>query len=409
MPRAKKPHILVLASTFPRWENDPKPAFVFELSRRLKSNFDITVLCPRIPGTKDHENMAGLEVIRHPYFFRNQENLTNQDGGILHQLKSNPLNYLLVPFFLIGQIRAIIKLIRREKIDAIHAHWIIPQGFTAAISLMITRKSIPLICTSHGGDLYGLQGKMFQQIKHRVIRRSQRLTVVSHAMKKTVVDMGIPENKVAVISMGVDLKERFVTASHKKRAPNSLLFVGRLVEKKGLNILIDAMPRILARFPDVLLTVAGSGPLEADLRKQSRSLGLIDHIVFLGSQPQSKLPGLYQQAAIAVFPFVRAKDGDQEGLGLVVIEAMGCGCPVIASDLPAIKDTVAHEKTGLVVPPGNSVALADIIIFALQYSEKIEEMADLALKRVVEKFDWNVVMEKYGRLLRMEIEKLTCQ
>jgi glycosyltransferase involved in cell wall biosynthesis len=270
---------------------------------------------------------------------------------------------------------------------------------------MMTRKSIPLICTSHGGDLYGLQGKLFQQIKRWIIKRSQRLTVVSHAMKDAVVDMGVPANKIFVISMGVDLKERFVPTSHKKRASKKLLFVGRLVEKKGLNILIDAMPRIVSLFPDVQLTVAGSGPLEADLRKQCRSLGLSDHIAFLGSQPQSKLPGLYQQATMAVFPFVRAKDGDQEGLGLVVIEAMGCGCPVIASDLPAIKDSVIHGKTGLVFPPGDSMALAQTIINALQHPEKQKKMAQRAMKKVHNEFDWNVITQKYRACLKEGIEK----
>lgn len=130
------------------------------------------------------------------------------------------------------------------------------------------------------------------------------------------------------------------------------------------------MPRILAGFPDVQLTVIGAGPLESELRRQCRSLGLTGQVFFLGSQPQSKLPEFYQQAAMAVFPFVRAKDGDQEGLGLVVIEAMGCGCPVIASDLPAIKDSVVHEKTGLVFPPGDSTTLAQLIINTLQHPEK---------------------------------------
>jgi glycosyltransferase involved in cell wall biosynthesis len=404
MSRAEKSHILVLTSTFPRWENDPKPAFVFELSRRLKKYFDITVLCPRTPGAKDQENMAGLQVIRHPYFFRNLENLTNQDGGILHQLTSNLLNYLLVPFFLIGQIRAIVKLIRKEKIDAIHAHWIIPQGFAASIALMITRKSLPLICTSHGGDLYGLQGMIFEQIKRWIIKRSQHLTVVSHAMKDTVVDMGIPEHKVTVISMGVDLKEKFVPTSHNIRASKKLLFVGRLVEKKGLNILIDAMPRILARVPDVHLTVAGSGPLEVVLRKQCRSLGLTDQVAFLGSQPQSKLPGLYQQAAMAVFPFIRAKDGDQEGLGLVVIEAMGCGCPVIASDLPAVKDTILHGKTGWTVIPGDSQVLADRIITTLENSEETKKMTSHARQQAVDSFDWHVITGRYAHCIESVLE-----
>jgi glycosyltransferase involved in cell wall biosynthesis len=399
-----RPHILVLTSTFPSRENDSTPAFVLELSRRLAKYFDITVLTPRVPGVRDKETMARLRVVRYPYFFRSLENLTSRNGGILHQLKSNPLNYLLIPFFITGQVLAILHLIRREKIDAIHAHWLIPQGLAAAISLMITGKSIPLVCTSHGGDLFALQGRLFYTIKRWIIKRSQTLTVVSNVMKKTVMDMNISPDMVSVISMGVDLTERFVPAPHKKRDPGKLIFVGRLVEKKGVNVLLDAMPRILAQVPDVELTVIGAGPLEADLRRQCRSLDISDKVVFLGSQTQSKLPEFYQQAALAVFPFVRAKDGDQEGFGLVVIEAMGCGCPVIASDLPAVKDTIQHGKTGWTVTPGDSQALADRIITSLENSEETKEMARHARRKVVELFDWQVITDRYTHRINSILE-----
>lgn len=136
-------------------------------------------------------------------------------------------------FFLISQMLAIVRLIRKERIDAVHAHWIIPQGFTATIAMGITGKSIPLICTSHGGDLFALQGRLFQAIKRWIINRSRVVTVVSHAMKETVVGMNISADKISVISMGVDLKKTFVAVLHKKRDPGKLIFVGRLVEKKG--------------------------------------------------------------------------------------------------------------------------------------------------------------------------------
>ncbi|MDT8303280.1 MAG: glycosyltransferase family 4 protein, partial [Sedimentisphaerales bacterium] len=134
--------------------------------------------------------------------------------------------------------------------------------------------------------------------------------------------------------------------------------------------------------------------------------GLTDHIAFLGSQPQSKLPDFYQQAAMAVFPFVRAKDGDQEGLGLVIIEAMVCGCPVIASDLPAIKDTVIHGETGLVFSPGNSWALAQTVIDSLNDSENQKKMAQRARQKVFIEFDWKVIAKKYGACLKEIIEKI---
>jgi glycosyltransferase involved in cell wall biosynthesis len=389
------PHLLVLTSTFPRWENDSQPPFVYELSKRLTDHFDVTVLTPRTSQSQKREFMAGISVIRFPYFFQKWETLTSHDGGIMNRLKYYPLSYLLVPFFILGQLWALNFLLRREKIDIIHAHWITPQGLVATIAMMFSRQSIPLIGTSHGGDLYALQGSVFQKLKIWVIRRMARLTVVSHAMKQTVIDMGIHPRKIEVLSMGVDLKNLFIPNPDVAGKPGNLLFVGRLVEKKGLHVLIHAMPRILHRFPEALLTVAGTGPLEKDLRSLAYFLGVSDKIIFKGMVKQSKLPELYQQATLAVFPFVVEKSGDQEGLGLVVVEAMGCGCPVIASDLPAVKDTVQHGKTGWTVTPGDSYALADRIIMSLENSKKMKKMAEHARHRAIELFDWERITDRY--------------
>jgi len=153
----QRPRVLVLTSTFPRWENDSEPAFVFELSRRLCPFFDVTVLSPRTPDSKLQETMAGLKVVRFPYFFQSWEKLAMHGGGILNKLKTNPFYYLLVPFFLLGQLFALVRLLQNEKFALIHAHWLIPQGVVAAIGLILTRQRIPLVCTSHGGDLFALR------------------------------------------------------------------------------------------------------------------------------------------------------------------------------------------------------------------------------------------------------------
>ncbi|MFO8240670.1 MAG: glycosyltransferase family 4 protein, partial [Dissulfuribacterales bacterium] len=170
------PRVLVLTSTFPRWQNDTEPGFVFELSRRLTGEFNITVLAPRSPGAKDEEIMAGMRVKRFGYFFRPLENLATHSGGIMGRLRANSLNYLLVPFFLLGQLWALIKLLRSEKFHIIHAHWIIPQGLTATIALMFTKQKIPLACTSHGSDLFALKNIFFQKLQKWVMKKSKSLT-----------------------------------------------------------------------------------------------------------------------------------------------------------------------------------------------------------------------------------------
>jgi glycosyltransferase involved in cell wall biosynthesis len=395
--------ILVLTSTFPRWENDPEPAFVFELSQRLAAIYDVTVLAPRAPGSKRRETMAGLHVVRFPYFVRRWENLATHSGGILSRLRTNPFNYLLVPPFLVGQLWALIRLLRQQHFALVHAHWLIPQGLIAVLGLTLAQRQIPLMCTSHGGDLFALGGRLFYYLKRWVMDQSRVLTVVSRTMRSAIVDMGVAPDKVRVIPMGVDLKHRFTPDPAVKRAGDELLFVGRLVEKKGLKKLLEAMPKVLAKHPTMRLSVAGAGPLEVELHELARQIGISDQVDFLGMVTQSKLPALYRRATLAVFPFLVAQSGDQEGFGLVQVEAMGCGCPVIAGDLPAIQDSVTHEESGLLVPPGNPEALAETILRALSAPDLRVRLAREARKRVVEQFDWEVITEKYAGLYDMLI------
>ena len=402
----RRPRILVVTSTYPRWENDPGPAFVFELSRRLTASFEITVLAPRSPGSKSQEYMAGLNVIRFSYFFKHLEKLATHSGGILSRLRANPFYFLLVPFFLIGQLLALIHLLRRRQFDLIHAHWLIPQGLSVVIVQTLIQRSIPLLCTSHGGDLFALRGRMFHCLKRSVIKRSRALTVVSQVMKKIVVEMGVSTDKVHVIPMGVDLAQRFTPDSTVRRRGDELLFVGRLVEKKGLRVLLEAMPTVLSEHPATILTVAGTGPLERALRKMARQLNISHKVNFLGMVAQSELPALYRRATIAVFPFVVAKSGDQEGFGLVQVEAMGCECPVIASDLPAIHDIIEDGKNGKLVPSGNSQALSRTIDKLLFDHELRKKLAREGRKSVLRQFDWKMIIEGYSRLYcRLTLDK----
>jgi len=316
----------------------------------------------------------------------------------MNKLKSNPLYYLMIPFFLLGQLRAVVGLLKSQRFDLIHAHWLIPQGFIAALSLLITRRKIPLLCTSHGGDLYALRAGIFRYLKRWVIDKSVALTVVSKAMKKTIVDMKIVPDKVDVIPMGVDLKGLFTPDPFVPRKTDELLFVGRLVEKKGVQFLLEAMPAVIKKHPTVRLILAGSGPMEQELRQQAQRLHLSEKVDFLGMVSQARLPEMYRTATLAIFPFIVAKSGDQEGFGLVQVEAMGCECPVIAGDMPAIHDIIAHEENGLIVPSGNAPALADAIIKLLDDPGLRARLSGEGHKRVVQKFDWEIVAAKYAEI-----------
>ena len=394
-----KPRLLVLTSTFPRWRDDPEPPFVFELCRRLTNTFDILVLSPRTPGSLDSETMEGLKVIRFPYFIRSWENLASHSGGILNRLRANPLNYLLIPPFLLGELWALFRVLRHQPIDIIHAHWLIPQGLVAVLARWLTRRSVPLVCTSHGGDLYALKGTALRRLKHMIMAESDRVSVVSAAMRTECRAMGIPADKLAVISMGVDMKERFTPGPLHRRNDHQLLFVGRLVEKKGLPCLLRAMPKVLLRHPQTRLTIAGGGPQEPVLRRLVSELSIQAQVEFLGMVSQSHLPELYRSATLFVAPFIVTHYGDQEGLGLVLVEAAGCGCPLICGDVPAVRDIIQDGHTGILVDPSNTAVLAEAIIGLLDEPERRNDLASKALQHCLQIFDWKSVSERYARLL----------
>src|SRR5690606_7682963 len=126
--------------------------------------------------------------------------------------------------------------------------------------------------------------------------------------------LGADASTISVAPMGVDLGNRFTPSTLVQRSSHEILFVGRLVEKKGLRHLIDAMPGILKNIPEATLTVAGFGPELGDLQLRASDAGVSAAVTFIGAISQDELPMLYRRAAVFVAPFVESATGDREGL-----------------------------------------------------------------------------------------------
>jgi glycosyltransferase involved in cell wall biosynthesis len=385
-----KPHLLVLTSTYPRWAGDPEPGFVHELAKRLADAFEVTVLGPHAAGAVAEEELEGVRILRFRYAPSRMETLVN-DGGMIANLRRAPWKWLLVPVFILGLAWRTWRVVRRERPDAIHAHWLLPQGLVVALLGLLDRAIPPFVVTSHGADLFALRAGPLRALKRLVAHRAAAVTVVSAGMRDELARIGVPPAKIAVRPMGVDMQALFTPDPVVERSSDELLFVGRLVGKKGLRHLIDAMPTILAARPSTFLTVAGFGPEEDERKQQATRLGLQHAVRFVGPVQQSALPALYRRAALFVAPFVRDASGDQEGLGLVVVEAVACGCPVVVSDLPASRDLVEER-----VRPGDPAALAACIL-AMLASDPLDREAQSSRLRVsmAQKFAWQPVAAGY--------------
>lgn len=396
-----KPTLLVLASTYPRWSGDHEPGFVHELARRLTGRFEVIVLCPHASGARRTEILDRVRVHRYRYAPLSLETLVN-DGGIVTNLRRQPWKWLLVPGFILMQGLMAWRLCRREGVDVIHAHWLIPQGFLAALLGCLPGRRLPFVVTSHGADLYALKGAFLQRLKRWVFSRARAATVVSNAMRDAAAAMGADAGKITVLPMGVDMQERFVPDETSPRSRSELLFVGRLVEKKGLTYLLDAFPLILQARPDVTLTIAGFGPDEDRLKAKVESLGIQREVRFLGALTQSELPPLYQRAALFVAPFVQAASGDQEGLPVALMEAVACGCPVVVGDIPGIEDLLGELKPEICVDVRHSEALAEKILFMLSDNVVAARLAERVLASASKVVDWERVSAAYARLLAQD-------
>lgn len=387
-----KKRVLVTASTFPRWQGDSEPRFVLDLCKELVKEFDVTVLAPMTPGAQTEEVLEGIKVKRFHYFlYYNWETLC-YPGAIVPRIKEKKVRALLVPFLFISLFWNLWK--SRREYDVYHAHWIIPQGIVQAF----IKK--PYLVTGHGGDVRALNWGIIKQLKKHCLAKARAITLVSDQLANSL--FSVPEfakesfiKKTQIIPMGCKIAEfgpdnRIENYFNQGEKP-VVLFVGRLVEIKGVNYLIEAMMGLNAT-----LVVVGTGPEEARLRTQAKRMGIDTH--FLGGLEHSELRKVYASADLCCIPSITLKDGSQEGLGLVVLEAMASGLPIIASNSGGITSIVKNGVNGLLVKEKSSdelqEAIKKIIFNCIDKSKIIDEGF-----KTVKKYDYYEIGKKYIKLL----------
>jgi glycosyltransferase involved in cell wall biosynthesis len=389
--------LLVLTSTFPRYQGDTEPAFVLELCRQLADEFEITVLAPHAHGAQDRETIDGIRIVRFRYAPEGWETLA-YNGGIMANLRRNPWLYCMLPAFFFAQLIGLIILIRRIAPDTIHAHWLIPQGIVLATVKTFGRIKPHTVCTAHGSDVITLRGRIWRYLRKWITSRCANTVAVSASLKNTLVSDGCKAGKIQVIPMGADLRHLF-TPDQTPRKQAELLFVGRLVPGKGTDILVRAIPSILEKCQNLTVTIVGDGPELENLRTLSQQLNIMNRVSFTGSVSHETLPAYYRRATMLVAPSLA------EGFGLVPVEALGCGCPVAASDLPSFRGILDSGRAGRFFRPGDPEDLARTVTAMLMDGNERSTAANSGRLHVLSNYDWRVISQLYTSILRPLILK----
>jgi len=391
-----KKKVLAIASTFPRWENDATPRFVYDLSNRLASNYDVIALAPHDKGALKKEKLGKVDVRRFAYFKPESMQKLCYNGGIIPNMKSNFLAKMQMPLLMITEFFAASRIIKKEKISLIHAHWMLPQGLVGVFLKKLFK--IPLLVTIHGSDLFPLKNVLFKKLQHFVVKNADFITANTEATKNELMGR-FPEckPKIEIIPMGVD-SDFFRKLKVKKPAKYSknkiLLFVGRLSDQKGLQYLIDALPEVVRKEPAAKLLIIGEGPFKAELEQKIDKTNAKDYVEFLGSLPASEAAKYHNYADVFVLPSLANKTGT-EALGLALMEAMSSGCAVIGTNVGGIPSLIKNGHNGILVPQKDSRELAKAIIMLLKNRKKAETIGKNASNFIRRNYSWVKVGKEF--------------
>jgi len=380
--------VLHIVTAFPRFEGDVITPWLLETLKRLKEKgIEVTVFSPSYKGQKDHK-IEGIKVRRFRYFLKRWENLTHEETAP-DRVRRSFFYKLMVPFYLLGGTFGILKLCRKERYDIIHVHWPIPQGIFGYFGKFVTGS--PLVSTFYGVELRWVKkGMPFLRgfLKWAINSPDAVIAISSHTANEL---KEIMWREINIIPYGTTIAER--PRLERKSGKKNILFVGRLVERKGVSYLIEAM-RIISTQVDAILTIVGEGPERDSLQKLVQEYGLNDKVIFKGKVDQKGLERCYENCDVFVLPAVIDSKGDTEGLGVVLLEAMSYKKPVIASNLGGIVDIVKDGKTGILVPAGDAKRIAESIIQVLKNEELAKDLGEAGYRFAKQHFDWEVLTQR---------------
>lgn len=397
-----KPKIMWLTSTFPLHEDDVEVPWMVELIKRLKPYYNIEVVVPCYKG-RGVEELFGIKVHRFKYMFARFEDLTHK-SGMTNKMK-NPLKWPVFLNYLFWGRHTVKKLLGEDIPDLIFVNWPIPHIYwvpdkfqipmLALQTYGIKTKRPPVISKFYTAGL--VYGKKFPWMLNHIVKKSNYVVTNSKFTLDTFKSLCTHEH--AQYSDFLYDLPKIKPVKRKKHKGFNVLFVGRLVERKGVKYLIDAVYSLQKNgHKDIMLHVVGDGMLRQEFQK------LVDdcemgYINIYGRVSEEYLRDLYSEADVFVLPAIVDKKGDTEGLGVVNLEAMSSGIPVIASDVGGIPEVIKHEETGLLVKQKNAQELVDAILRLKESPDFAEKLAKQGQEYVENNFNWDKIIEKYREII----------
>jgi glycosyltransferase involved in cell wall biosynthesis len=392
--------IAVLGSTYPRNQADHEVPWLRESVRRLAaSGHQISVIAPAYLGLNDHE-IDGIPVHRFRYAPARWEVLTHGEGAP-NKLKKNPILKLLSLSYLASGAWAVWKICRQKRIDILHVHWPFPHGLMALLPRWLLGSKVVYSC--HSAEFALAAGsKLSTSVLAFCLHRSFAVTANSAHTAGLV--RQVCGREAQIIPWGATIRVDPAAKPIPQEIP-LLLFSGRLIERKGVDFLLRAMPTILSR-QKVRLVITGDGHCRPEWERLARSLGVDRAVDFAGFVSNAELSALFRSCSIYVHPAIYDSKGDTEGQGVVLVEALSNRRPVVASAVGGIGDVIKDGTTGLLVPEKNPEAIAKAVLRLLEDPDYARRLGEQGFMHVRNYFDWDRIIDKYQTIYAESMSSL---
>jgi glycosyltransferase involved in cell wall biosynthesis len=385
-------------TAFPRSPDDVIVPWLVALLKRLQAaGHEVEVFTSAYRGGGG-DAFDGIPVHRFRYFAARWEDLTHDEATPDRMRRS--LRYRVLPlFYVLGGLWGIRRLTRRRQFDVIHVHWPVPHALFGWLGRRSSKARPRLVTSWYGVELRWVQSSLpwLRGFVRWALRISDAIVAISSYTAREIARFA--KLPVEVIPYTLPFAESAAGrgAIEGARDAFQVLFVGRLVERKGVTHLIEAVRRLPAELRGRLVVI-GDGPERAALETQARAAGLADRVVIRGRVSDAELRAAYAASDALVLPSILDARGDTEGLGVVLLEAMSYRVPVVASDIGGITDIVEHDRSGLLVPPADPARLAGALERLARDPALAARLGAAGEQRVRSAFGWPEIMAKWERL-----------